>query len=497
VENFKPVDNVLESVTNRYANPFVRTPTHPLKMTTDIRDTIWKEVLRDLQMALASTVYKTVLAKSHLISLSGDVAEITVENSFAVGTIKKYAEERILAALSRHAGYPVISLTCTVVPPKQTKKSESVGSDSTLFEAIESPSREAITPPTNHQSNLNPRYTFESFIVGGRNRLAYAAARAVAEQPGIAYNPLYLYGGVGLGKTHLMQAIGNEIVRREPQKKVLYISCESFMNEFVASLQKGKPDEFKKRYRTIDVFLVDDIQFIAGKEGTQEEFFHTFNALYQTNRQIVITSDKVPSELKGLEERLSSRFAAGMIADIQLPDLETRLAILQAKCAERSIILTPDVLTYIADHVESNVRELEGALSTVILQIEAGQVPRTVVGAQQALGALGVRQRALRPSGAEQLITMVCNYYSVTLDEIKGPRRQRELVKPRQIAMYLLKHELGMGYPRIGRELGGRDHTTAMHSVEKIEKELRRDTQLLHELADLKEGYYASLRSAS
>jgi chromosomal replication initiator protein len=298
---------------------------------------------------------------------------------------------------------------------------------------------------------------------------------------------------VGLGKTHLMQAVGNEIIAREPQKRVVYASCESFMNEFTASIRSGKIDNFKKKYRNIDVFLVDDIQFIAGKDSTQEEFFHTFNALYQTDKQIIITSDKAPSDIKGLEERLSSRFSSGMLADMQLPDLETRQAILQAKCEEKGVTLPDNILLFIADLVETNIRELEGALTTVLLHIKSEAKPVTVELVKEALKSYA-HSKPIKKTSLEHIRQIVCEYYDVDIKDVLGQRRQREFVKPRQILMYLLKHELGMTFPTIGREIGGRDHTTAMHSVEKIEKEMKKSDELLNELKEIKEQFYVGNR---
>jgi len=456
--------------------------------------TIWKLVLKELELSISGTVFKTWFKKSSLLRLNPGAAEIGVENNFAKNAIKKYSEERLVAALSKQAGFPVTNITYTIQEPSKAAKNEN--SALQLEGAITPPQQVPVFQLNAKEapiaSNLNPRYTFASFIVGNRNRLAYAAAKAVAERPGSSYNPLYLYGGVGLGKTHLMQAVGNEIIAREPQKRILYISCESFTNEFVDHLRKGKIDDFKKKYRNIDCFLIDDIQFIAGKESSQEEFFHTFNALYQTNRQIIITSDKIPSEIPNLEERLSSRFAQGMIADMQLPDLETRQAILLAKCQERSIVLPDEVLLMIADKVETNIRELEGALTTVLMQLEATNLPMTLESVQLALRSIHTSSKPLKKTSFEQICAIVCEYYNVDFKDIQGPHRQKELVKPRQIIMYLLKHELGLTFPAIGRQIGGRDHTTAMHSVEKVEKDMKKSPELLEELKRIKELFYVS-----
>ena len=475
-------------------------------MTDDQLATIWKSIQADLEAELSPAAFKTWFNHSRLTGLRPGHADLAVENLMSKNFIVKYAQLTLLRSLSQHAGFPVTVVSYTASPSKSSgPRRASLVENPALFtdpvaQVYDLPERQqpAQAPPSQQASepvasNLNPKYTFDSFIVGNRNRLAHAAARAVADRPGTLYNPLYLYGGVGLGKTHLMQAVGNEIVAREPQKRVLYISCESFLNEWVTSIKGGKQEGFKKKYRTVDVFLVDDIQFIAGKEGTQEEFFHTFNSLYQSNRQIVMTSDKVPADIKGLEDRLSSRFSSGMIADIQLPDLETRQAILQAKCQEKGITLPDSALLYIADQVESNIRELEGALTTVLLHLQAAGAAPTNDQIQLALRSFTAHKPA-KKSGMEQLREVICQFYDVDFEDIKGPRRQQELVKPRKILMYLLKHELGMTFPAIGREIGGRDHTTAMHSVDKIEKELKKSPELFEEMQRIKEAYYAGGR---
>jgi chromosomal replication initiator protein len=339
-------------------------------------------------------------------------------------------------------------------------------------------------------ANLNPKYTFENFIVGSKNRLAYATAQAVAENIGTLYNPLYIYGGVGLGKTHLMQAIGNSVISKDPTKKVLYVACENFLNEFVTSIKKGNPDAFKKKYRNIDIFFVDDIQFIAGRDGVQEEFFHTFNALHQGNKQIVMSSDKKPSEIKGLEERLSSRFSMGMVTDIQLPDKETRQAILQTKCQEKRVHLPSHVLDYIADQIETNIRELEGALNTVIADLMARNAEPTIDEVKISLRTVVSQQKAARRSPSSLLAEIVCSQYSISKEDLLGQCRQKEMVRPRQVLMYLLKHEAGMTYPMIGKEIGGRDHTTIMHGVEKITHELKKNPEFLSELQTIKNQFY-------
>ncbi|MEZ0286797.1 MAG: chromosomal replication initiator protein DnaA, partial [Candidatus Paceibacterota bacterium] len=421
-----------------------------------------------------------VISKScSLRSISDGVADISVDNTVTGKLIRKYAFESMTEHLTAASGEPVRELIFTVVAPsKEAKKNQSTHMESAEPKKQElfTSHRGTIEPDGRVTSNLNPKYTFANFIVGKRNQVAHAAAIAVAETPGSVYNPLYLYGGVGLGKTHLMQAIGNYVLQNDPSKKVLYITSETFMNEFVASIRGGAgKDDFKKKYRNVDVLLVDDIQFLAGKDGTQEEFFHTFNALHQTNRQIIITSDQPPVALKDLEERLSSRFSMGMVANMQLPELETRQAILMSKAQERGIFLPPDALEYIANSIETNIRELEGALSRVVLEIHAtGKRNPSLTDVKEALRGMVGEPRVQKKSIVQEWMELVCDFYQIDKEDITGPRRQQEFVRPRQILMYIMKYEVVMTYPSIGRELEGRDHTTAMHSVEKIEKELKR-----------------------
>lgn len=315
---------------------------------------------------------------------------------------------------------------------------------------------------------LNPRYTFKTFVRGASNNLASAAAIAVSEQPAKAYNPLFIYGGVGLGKTHLMHAIGNAIFERNPDAKIAYMSAERFTNEMIDSISDAKMNRFRKSYRTVDILLVDDIQFLANKERTQEEFFHTFNELHGANKQIVISSDRTPRQIPTLEDRLRSRFEWGMIADIQPPDFETRVAILRKKAEECSCKLPNDVSHLLAERVPSNIRELEGALTRLMAFSSLQQMPITVELATEAL-------KGILPDPANRNITIqdiqktVCEYFSISHNELIGRRRDQKIVKPRQVAMYLCKELTGGSYPEIGQEFGGRDHTTVMHSCRKID----------------------------
>ncbi|NPA06392.1 MAG: chromosomal replication initiator protein DnaA [Chloroflexi bacterium] len=331
--------------------------------------------------------------------------------------------------------------------------------------------------------NLIPEYTFDTFVVGANNRFAYAASRAVAERPAAQHNPLFIYGGVGLGKTHLLHAIGHAALARG--YKVLYVSAEDFVNAFIEAIQTNTVREFRARYRDVDILLVDDIQFIAGKERSESEFFHTFNTLYNRGRQLVLSSDRPPKALRLLEERLRSRFEGGLMADIQPPDYETRVAILERKAQRMGVQLPREVAEFIAQHLRSNVRELEGALKRLISYCDVWNQPLTLETARNALADI-LPQRRPRPT-VDMVLDLVARTYDVTIEELKGKGRSRRVALPRQIAMYLLRTEVGLSWPQIGQVLGGRDHSTVMHGYRKIEEQLAQDPMLRGEIRALQE----------
>ncbi len=340
---------------------------------------------------------------------------------------------------------------------------------------------------------LNPKYTFERFIVGSSNRLANAACLAVAEHPAMAYNPLFLYGGVGLGKTHLLHAIGNYALDRDPEINVLYVSSEKFTNDLINSIRRQQTEEFRIRYRNIDILLIDDIQFIAGKESTQEEFFHTFNHLHALGKQIVISSDRPPKAILTLEERLRSRFEWGLIVDVQLPDLETRTAILRAKAEQLSSHVAPEVIDFLAQRIQSNIRELEGSLNRVAAYAHMHNTNITISVATSALSELldTTRRKRITP---EVILRQVADFYSVDLKLLQGRSRSRNIVVPRHVAMYLLREETDSSLVDIGQLLGGRDHTTVMYGYEKVEKEIETDQRLRQEIMTIREKLYQGTR---
>src|SRR5918997_3194320 len=338
--------------------------------------------------------------------------------------------------------------------------------------------------------NLSARYSFSNFIVGSANRLAHAAALSVAERPGHAYNPLFLYGGVGLGKTHLMHAIGNAVAQKFPRKRILYATSEKFTNDFINSIREQKMEDFRGRYRRIDVLLIDDIQFIAERERTQEEFFHTFNAIHEAGKQVVLSSDRPPKAITTLEERLRSRFEWGLIADLTPPDLETRIAILRSKADDQLHLIPSEVIEFIARKVVSNVRELEGALNRVVAYASMSGMPVNIELASAVLSNVmyNPRKRSITP---QRIVRAVADYYGVNLDQLRSSKRDRAIVVPRQIAMFLIREETDISLLRIGAELGGRDHSTVLHACDKIARELSENDEMRREISAVREMIYS------
>lgn len=339
------------------------------------------------------------------------------------------------------------------------------------------PSTNAINHPLGglyNKSNLNPKYTFDSFVVGENNRFAHAAALAVSEAPGSAYNPLFLYGGVGLGKTHLMHSIGNEILRQNRNFNVLYVTSEKFTNHLIASIKEGKMESFRNTYRNIDVLLIDDIQFLAGKERNQEEFFHTFNTLHEAGKQIILSSDRPPRDIQPLEDRLRTRFEWGLIADISNPDYETRMAILQKKAQLDGLIIDNEILSNIATKIDTNIRELEGVLNKLVAKSKLKNQPFSIALSEDAIA--DVVSNKNRVLSIEYIQEVVSKYFDVTLDDLKGSRRSSDVVFPRQVAMYLCKNVAQVSFPKIGQAFGKRDHSTVMHACDKIEKEIKENS---------------------
>lgn len=447
---------------------------------------LWQTALGEIEVSVSRGVFVAWYKNTQLLSIVDGVATLAVPNIFVKQQFETKFNNQVLEAL-KNSGADVSRVKYVIQGAKPKKVSETT---SPLAEAVREHEKKAAStsrPKTEVGSGLNPKYTFETYVVGGSNDLAYAAAQAVAASPGTKYNPLFLYGGVGLGKTHLAQAVGNEVVKKKPATKVLYISTDTFVNEFLDSI-RFKKKGFATKYRGVDVLVVDDMQFIAGKEKTQEEFFHTFNALHQSNKQIIITSDKPPRNIPTLTERLRSRFEWGMAIDIQMPDFETRCAILETKAAQSGVTINRETVEYLANTIKTNIRELEGALNQLLAFAEMRGIEPDI---QTASGLLG-NVRASRPSHItpKQIIEKTAKHFQIGSDDMKSPKRDKHIIVPRQIAMYLLRSELHMSFPRIAHELGRKDHTTAIHSVEKIEKALKLDYMIREMVSEIKEKLY-------
>ena len=447
---------------------------------------VWRAALGELQVSLSPANYETWLKETQLVDVDEQRFRIGVPNGFAKDWLETRYRSLISQTLARIVGYSVqVEFVVSA-----TEAVSGDGVDGTPAGATQVRLEPTRVGGDGGATNLNPRYTFSTFIVGSANRLAHAASLSVAERPGHAYNPLFLYGGVGLGKTHLMHAIGNQVVAKFPRKRVVYATSEKFTNEFITSIQQGKIDEFRARYRRIDLLLIDDIQFIADKERTQEEFFHTFNAIHDDGKQIVLSSDRPPKAILTLEERLRSRFEWGLIADLTAPDLETRIAILRAKAEEGAVPITSDVIEFIARKVVSNIRELEGALNRIVAYASMGAMPISIELAQAVLSNVlyNPKKRQVTP---ERIAKAVSDYYSVPMDALQGQKRDKAIVVPRQIAMFLMREETDVSLLRIGAELGGRDHATVLHACDKINREVAANDELRREIAAVRELIYA------
>ncbi len=457
---------------------------------------LWQSVLGEIELSVSHGNFETWFKNTQLLDYADDSVTIGVINVFTRTQLEKKYNDQIKEVLknngidAKHIRYEVISSKKSVISRETTGQS---ASDSRVDELMSRTNAPATHPAASAHSSktpattLNPRYTFDSFIVGSSNDLAYTACQAVAANPGVKYNPLFIYGGVGLGKTHLLQAVGNEIIRNDPSAKVAYISSETFVKEFLDSI-RFKKTGFSDRYRNIDVLIVDDMQFIAGKEKTQEEFFHTFNALHQANKQIIIGSDKPPRSIPTLTERLRSRFEWGMAIDIQMPDFETRCAIVETKAAQSGITLERDTVEYLAKNIKTNIRELEGALNQLLAYAEMRGVSPDVSTAEGLIG--NVRHTRPQHLTPKQVIDKTAKHFQIDSKEICGSKRDKHIVVPRQIAMYLLRSELHLSFPRIATELGRKDHTTAIHSVEKIEKSIKLDFVIREQVAEIREKLY-------
>jgi chromosomal replication initiator protein len=455
---------------------------------------IWQAALGTIQLQTSRQEFDTWLRGTTLVALDGGMATVGTSSPFH----KEGLENRYLAPVRRSlgdiVGYPVqVRVVIASGPVVRMDAGETVSlALQTSDESVPNVDRAVQLDFTNTMRTgmLNPKYTFERFIVGSSNRLAHAACLAVADNPGQAYNPLFLYGGVGLGKTHLLHAIGNHVLDRDPEINVLYVSSEKFTNDLINAIRRQQTEEFRIRYRNIDVLLIDDIQFIAGKDATQEEFFHTFNALHSAAKHIVISSDKPPKAILTLEERLRSRFEWGLICDVQPPDLETRTAILRAKGEQMNVYIPDEVFDFLAHKVQSNIRELEGSLNRVAAHANLQKTAISIEVATQALADLlgSSRRKRITP---EMILNVVSEHYGVDIRTLQGRGRSRNIVIPRHVAMYLLREETDCSLIDIGNLLGGRDHTTVMHGCDKVSEEINTDSRLRSEILSIRERLQA------
>ncbi len=449
---------------------------------------LWQAVLGEVELSVSRGNFVTWFKNTELIRNKDGVVVIGVPNIFVKNQLERKFNDLIIELLEKNGAKPekVEYKIHTGISPSTSKDSDTILVNP--GKAVKPKPR--ITDVTHsYRQGLNKRYTFENFVVGAGNELAYAACQAIAAKPGTKYNPLFIYGGVGIGKTHLIQAVGNAVLAEKTTATIVYASTEQFVQEFVDALRfKKNTTDFADFYRSADVLIVDDVQFLAGKERVQEEFFHTFNALYQANKQIIMSSDKPPKDIPTLEERLRSRFAWGMTIDMQTPDFETRCAILQSKAEGQGVSLSQSVTEFLASRVQSNIRELEGSLNQVLAYCEMRNIEPSV----EAVSAMFESSRT-RPKhmSARSIIEKTAKHFHISMEDILGPKRDKDIVVPRQVAMYMLRSELHLSFPKIAHELGRKDHTTAIHSIDKIEKELSYGGPIKQQVIELKERLYA------
>ena len=438
-------------------------------MTTTNVD-VWQAVLAELELSISKANFNTWFKNTGIITLDEGVATVCVPSTFNQAWIEKKYHHQLIKSLERVTDKPIKKLQYKIDNIKNVVEKVPEPIIAAEEEKLETPPPVPAFPnlnPTHGGFHLNPKYRFENFVVGKGTELAFAAAQAVSNRPGEAYNPLFIYGGVGLGKTHLLQAIGNELLKKNPRCQIMYVSAEKFSNDFISSVKEGTARDFQNRYRLIDALLIDDIQFIAGKDRTQESFFHTFNELHQQNKQVILTSDRPPKAIPALEDRLKSRFEWGMIVDVVAPDYETRVAILEKKCAEKSFPLSEETIKLVATTVHNNIRELEGALNKIIAYHQLKGIEPTPESIKELL--CGLETASMRRSvSPRQIIETTIEFYNISQEDVAGKSREKKLSFPRQIIMFLLREELKMSFPSIGDELGGRDHSTAMHAHERL-----------------------------
>jgi chromosomal replication initiator protein len=454
---------------------------------------LWQAVLGEIELSVSRGNFVTWFKNTELVRNKDDVVVVGVPNIFVKNQLERKFNDLVVQILAKNGVSPQrveYKIHTGITPAHRIAQADEAAVNSGLsLETAGRPKPTIANVSHSYRQGLNQRYTFENFVVGAGNELAYAACQAIANRPGNKYNPLFIYGGVGIGKTHLIQAVGNNVLANKPNARIVYASTEQFVQEFVDSLRiKKNTSDFASFYRNADVLIVDDVQFLAGKERVQEEFFHTFNTLYQANKQIIMSSDKPPKDIPTLEDRLRSRFAWGMTIDMQTPDFETRCAILQTKAHSQELDLPQDVVEFLATRIQSNIRELEGALNQLIAFCEMrGVDPDIRIVTTMFEGTKG------RPKhiSSRSIIERTAKHFHISIEDILGPKRDKDIVVPRQIAMYMLRSELHLSFPKIAHELGRKDHTTAIHSIEKIQREMTFDSPIRQYVNELKERLYA------
>jgi chromosomal replication initiator protein len=461
----------------------------------------WAATLRELERRISKSAFDNWFKDTAIARIEGDEIWVTGPNVFSVQTIQNRYGPQIEQALEKTLGRPVTTrfsvngeqLAGSAPPRLRPAQADARGSRRQDPGTSPIPMRQSRLESASN-GGLHARLTFDNYVVGSSNKMAHAAAMAVADNPGHSFNPLFVYGGVGLGKTHLLHAIGHRALEKNPDLTILYVTSETFTNEVINAIRTQKMDDFRSRYRSIDILMIDDIQFIAGKESTQEEFFHTFNALYQNGKHIVITSDKPPGAIAALEERMRSRFLGGLPVDVQLPDYEMRTAILRAKAEDMKVQVPDDVVQYVANKDQSNIRELEGALNKILMFAQLYRRPVTLQLAMESLTDVAVGSRRANVT-MRDVIEAVKSQYGVTDRDLSGRDRRRDIVVPRQVAMYLLREETSAALKDIGRVLGDRDHTTVLHGIEKVERALETDANLRTQVMAIREILIGADRS--
>jgi len=445
------------------------------------QEEIWQSVLAQIKLNISSANFATWFANTRISKMVGDVIVISVPNSFSKEWLEQKYKTEILRIL-KSVDSSIRDIEYIIAPTKQVffnNNSVKVNEEQLGFSEFEK----------DEETNLNPKYDLDKLIVGPFNEMAYAAGEAILENPGEAYNPLFVYGGVGLGKTHLIQGVGNKIKEKYPNQKIRYFPAEKMITDVVNSIRENKMEELKQEFASIDVLIIDDIQFISGKTKTQEEFFHIFNALYQNNKQIILSSDKHPGSIPTLTDRLRSRFEGGMIADVGMPDLETRIAILKQKSEEKGLNISFEALEYIASNIQKNVRELEGALNKILIIEKINKRPSTLEDIKKQLkNIISVKTKVTTP---EKIIEAIIDFYNLQDQNLFMSSRKKEYSKPRQLSMFLLKKELKLSYSVIGRKFGGKDHTTVMHSCSLIEKEYDENQKFSQEVDMILQRIYS------